>query len=52
MEKISFLDPDILRCPFAAYAQVREAGPVYFDETQSFVSTPVYDYYALPHVNI
>ena len=22
--------------------------PVYFDETQSFVTTPVYDYYALP----
>jgi len=33
MEKISFLDPDILRRPFAAYHAVREQGPVYFDES-------------------
>ena len=33
MKKISFLDPEVLRCPFAAYRAVREAGPVYFDES-------------------
>lgn len=33
MEKISFLDPDILRRPFDAYHQVQEQGPVYFDES-------------------
>jgi N-methylhydantoinase A len=27
---------------------LRTHRPVYFDETQSFVTTPVYDYYALP----
>ena len=43
MEKISFLDPDILRCPFAAYATVREAGPVYFDESCGYYIVTGYD---------
>ena len=29
---ISFTDPEIQRCPFAAYAEVRKKGPVYWDE--------------------
>jgi cytochrome P450 len=33
MEKVSFIDPDVMRCPFAAYTQVRKHGPVYFDES-------------------
>jgi cytochrome P450 len=33
MEKISFIDPEVMRCPFAAYTAVRGQGPVYFDES-------------------
>lgn len=33
MDKISFVDPEVQRCPFAAYRAVREQGPVYFDES-------------------
>lgn len=29
--RISFADPEIQRCPFAAYEAVRELGPVYLD---------------------
>jgi cytochrome P450 len=43
MEKISFLDPDVLRCPFAAYHEVREAGPVYFDESLGQYIVTSYD---------
>lgn len=32
MEKaISFMDPEVQKCPFPAYRKVREAGPVYVD---------------------
>jgi len=30
---ISFVDPEVQRCPFAAYAEVRKDGPIYFDES-------------------
>lgn len=30
-EPISFMDPQIQKCPFPAYNKVREAGPVYVD---------------------
>ena len=30
-DPISFLDPEVQRCPFDAYRAVREDGPVYFD---------------------
>ncbi|MDG2004387.1 MAG: cytochrome P450 [Novosphingobium sp.] len=43
MEKISFLDPDILRCPFAAYHTVREQGPVYLDESLGQYIVTSYD---------
>lgn len=36
MGEISFNDPDIQRCPFAAYAQVRKDGPVYYDASSGF----------------
>lgn len=31
IEDISFMDPKIQKCPFAAYQTVREAGPVFVD---------------------
>jgi len=31
-DRISFTDPEIQRCPFAAYAEARAQGPVYWDE--------------------
>lgn len=31
VDNISFMDPKIQTCPFAAYKAVREAGPVYVD---------------------
>jgi cytochrome P450 len=43
MEKISFLDPDVLRCPFPAYARVREEGPVYWDESCGYYIVTGYD---------
>jgi cytochrome P450 len=42
-ETISFLAPDVLRCPFAAYAKVREQGPVYFDESCGHYIVTGYD---------
>ncbi|WP_296306218.1 cytochrome P450 [Pseudomonas sp.] len=33
MKTISFVDPDVSRCPFAAYDEVRQQGNVYFDES-------------------
>jgi len=33
---VSFVDPEILKCPFAAYREIRKDGPVYFDESCGF----------------
>jgi cytochrome P450 len=30
-QPVSFIDPETQRCPFAAYAKVRDEGPVYYD---------------------
>ncbi|MBV1688540.1 cytochrome P450 [Novosphingobium sp. G106] len=43
MSQISFIDEDVQRCPFAAYAAVREAGPVYFDESCGYYIVTGYD---------
>ena len=40
---ISFSDPDIQRCPFAAYAEVRKAGPVYRDPRSGFYVVTGYE---------
>ena len=40
---ISFNDPEIQRCPFAAYQEVREQGPVYFDKSNGFYIVTGYD---------
>lgn len=40
---ISFNDPDIQRCPFAAYEEIRKDGPVYFDESNGFYIVTGYD---------
>lgn len=40
---ISFSDPEIQRCPFAAYAEVRKAGPVYLDPRSGFYIVTGYD---------
>jgi len=42
-DTISFIDPDVMRCPFAAYAQVRRDGPVYFDESCGHYIVTGYD---------
>ena len=41
--EISFNDPDIQRCPFAAYKEIREAGPVYYDKSNGFHIVTGYD---------
>ncbi|MGE0668385.1 MAG: cytochrome P450 [Sphingomonadales bacterium] len=33
---ISFSDPEVQRCPFAAYAEIRKQGPVYLDPRSGF----------------
>jgi cytochrome P450 len=43
MEPISFIDEEVQRCPFAAYAAVREQGPVYFDESCGYYIVTGYD---------
>lgn len=43
MRQISFIDEDVQRCPFAAYAAVREAGPVYYDESCGYYIVTGYD---------
>lgn len=40
---ISFLDPDIQRCPFEAYQQVMKDGPVYFDASCGWYVVTAYD---------
>jgi cytochrome P450 len=42
-EAISFSDPEVQRCPFAAYAQVRREGPVYLDPRNGFYIVTGYD---------
>jgi cytochrome P450 len=43
MAKVSFIDEEVQRCPFAAYAAVREAGPVYYDESCGYYIVIGYD---------
>lgn len=43
MDKISFIDPEVSRCPFAAYDKVRASGPVYFDESCGYYIVTGYD---------
>lgn len=43
MQKVSFLDPEVQRCPFPAYAALREKGPVYFDESCGYYIVTGYD---------
>jgi cytochrome P450 len=40
---ISFLDPEIQRCPFDAYQQVMKDGPVYFDASCGWYVVTAYD---------
>jgi len=40
---ISFIDPEVQRCPFAAYAAVRAQGPVYYDESCGYYIVTGYD---------
>ncbi|MBI1182035.1 MAG: cytochrome P450 [Alphaproteobacteria bacterium] len=40
---ISFSDPEVQRCPFAAYAEVRKAGPVYRDPRSGFYVVTGYE---------
>jgi cytochrome P450 len=40
---ISFVDPDVQRCPFEAYAKVHEHGPVYYDPTCDMYIVVGYD---------
>ncbi len=40
---ISFMDPEVQRCPFAAYNQVREMGPVYVDPATGWYFITDYD---------
>lgn len=43
MPPISFIDAEVQRCPFAAYAAVREQGPVYYDESCGYYIVTGYD---------
>jgi cytochrome P450 len=43
MRQISFIDEQVQRCPFAAYAAVRESGPVYYDESCGYYIVTGYD---------
>lgn len=40
---ITFMDPEIQRCPFPAYRKVREAGPVYIDPATGWYFVTDYD---------
>ncbi len=40
---ISFIDPEVQRCPFEAYARLREHGPVYYDKSCDFYIVTGYD---------
>jgi cytochrome P450 len=42
-EPISFSDPAVQRCPFAAYAEVRKDGPVYKDPRSGFYIVTGYE---------
>jgi len=43
MKPVSFIDEDVQRCPFAAYAAVREQGPVYYDASCGYYIVTGYD---------
>ena len=40
---ISFLDPEVQKCPYGAYRELRKDGPVYFDESCGFYMVFGYD---------
>lgn len=40
---ISFIDPEVQRCPYGAYEELRPQGPVYFDESCGFYMVLGYD---------
>jgi cytochrome P450 len=40
---ISFLNPEVQRCPFEAYREVRKQGPVYFDSSSNCYIITDYD---------
>lgn len=40
---VSFTDPEVLKCPFEAYRQIRTDGPVYFDQSCGFYMVLGYD---------
>ena len=42
-QPISFLDPEIQRCPFEAYQQVLKDGPVYLDASCNWYIITSYD---------
>jgi cytochrome P450 len=42
-DPISFIDPEVQRCPFAAYAAVRGQGPVYYDPSCGYYFVTGYD---------
>jgi cytochrome P450 len=41
--QISFIDPEVQRCPFPAYAEIRQHGPVYYDASCNFFIVTGYD---------
>lgn len=41
--QISFIDPEVQRCPFPAYAKLRQEGPVYYDTSCGFFIVTGYD---------
>lgn len=42
-QNISFSDPDVQRCPFPAYEEIRRQGPVYYDRSNGFHIITGYD---------
>lgn len=42
-KSISFNDPEVQRCPFAAYEEIRRQGPVYFDQSNGFYIVTGYE---------
>ena len=43
LRPISFSDPEIQRCPFPAYAEVRKEGPIYHDPRSGFYIVTGYE---------
>ena len=43
VNRISFMDPEVQKCPFPAYRAVREAGPVFVDPATGWFVITDYD---------